>query len=93
MRVLVCYPLDTFHRSIVLSKDPEAKNCPSGENIMVLIQELCPVSWMKQHIDKFSIFYIFAIFLVLIRFLGKYKKFQFFYINSRTYFSDFVNTP
>ena len=32
VRVLIRFPLDTFHTPIVLSADPDAKYSPFGEN-------------------------------------------------------------
>ena len=37
MKVLRCFPLDTCHKMIVLSEDPEAKYFPVGENAKLLI--------------------------------------------------------
>ena len=32
------YPLERFHKQIVLSLDPETKYCPFGENITLVIE-------------------------------------------------------
>ena len=43
MRVLIRSPLDTLHTPIVLSRDPDAKYSPFGENTTLLTQSECPV--------------------------------------------------
>ena len=36
-------PVDNLHTPIVLSRDPDAKYCSSGENTMLFIPKECPV--------------------------------------------------
>ena len=43
MRVLIRFPLDTFHTPIVLSADPDAKYSPFGENTTLTTVRECPV--------------------------------------------------
>ena len=43
MRVLIRSPLDTLHTPIVLSRDPDAKYYPFGENTTLKTQLECPV--------------------------------------------------
>ena len=37
-------PFNTLHKPIVLSKDPDARYSPSGENTTLFTEEECPMS-------------------------------------------------
>ena len=45
MRVLIHFPLDTSHKPIVLSADPEAKFYPSGEKTTLNTPKECPIKF------------------------------------------------
>ena len=59
MRVLIRSPLDTLHTPIVLSRDPDAKYSPFGENTTLVTTNEWPVSLNREHIDQLSILDIY----------------------------------
>ena len=59
MRVFIRSPLDILHTPIVLSKDPDAKYSPFGENTTLLTTDEWSVSLNREHIDQLSILDIY----------------------------------